>query len=477
MPNADIRLSDWLPTAALIVALVTAVRIGLLAANQTDLFVDESQYWFWGQTLDFGYYSKPPLIAWIIRAATEIGSDAPFWIRVPGPICHAATALILGAIAARERAGVGIWTAALWVTLPMVTVGSQLASTDTVMMPWLALALLGWLRALETRSLGWAALAGAALGVAFLGKYAAMYYLICAGIAAIWRIGRPNLVMAAAALAAFAIAISPNIVWNLANGLSTVEHTLDNADWVRDPGARASLNGAGLAEFFASQFIVFGPVLFVGLIWVTLRGPRALYLVFSLPILALVCGQALLSQAYANWAAAAYLAGLLAVVPWLIARPLWLWGTVVLHTGFALFLPVATAVGTGWTAGPEDRLLLARYLGRTEMSGQLLSLAETEALPVVADDRDVLADLFYVARDASHDIYARPVSGRPPNHYVQTQSLPSHVTGQVLLVTKKKQAPQVCTGAADVTTIAPATGAYRDRPQRVYRVDAACLRP
>jgi len=85
-----------------VVAAVTAARIAALASDRTDLFVDESQYWLWGQSLDLGYYSKPPLIAWLIRGVTELlGSDAPFVVRLPGAILHGAAALIVGAVAAR----------------------------------------------------------------------------------------------------------------------------------------------------------------------------------------------------------------------------------------------------------------------------------------------------------------------------------------------------------------------------------------
>ena len=56
------------------VALVTLWRLALLPFDRADLFVDDAQYWFWGQALDWGYYSKPPLIGWIIRLSTSLGS-------------------------------------------------------------------------------------------------------------------------------------------------------------------------------------------------------------------------------------------------------------------------------------------------------------------------------------------------------------------------------------------------------------------
>ena len=40
----------------------------LIALNFTNfnLFGDEAQYWLWSQDLDYGYFSKPPLLAWVI---------------------------------------------------------------------------------------------------------------------------------------------------------------------------------------------------------------------------------------------------------------------------------------------------------------------------------------------------------------------------------------------------------------------------
>ena len=76
---------------------LTLLRVLALAVTPTDLFVDEAQYWFWGQNLDFGYYSKPPLIAWLIRFVTELAnSSEAFWVRLPAPLLHGITAVLLG---------------------------------------------------------------------------------------------------------------------------------------------------------------------------------------------------------------------------------------------------------------------------------------------------------------------------------------------------------------------------------------------
>ncbi len=473
----------WLRLALGGVLGITALRIVLLAFNRTDLFVDEAQYWLWGQDLSFGYYSKPPLIAWVIRAVTAMaGSDAPFWVRLPAPLFHAATALILGGIAARLcGARAAVVTALGFVTLPMVALGSLLISTDTIMFPFLAAALAFWLGLLRRPGPLPALLAGAAVGLAALAKYAAVYYLLCAGLAALLLPGaRPSLRHAGLALLAFFVTVSPNIAWNVANGLSTLEHTLDNANWVRDPGARADLNPGGLLEFLAAQFIVFGPVLFGALMvmawrWRRLARPWPMLLLFCLPIVAAVCVQALLSFAYANWAASAYLAGSLCALPWLLGqRRAWLVTSFAINGAFCLALPLSTLAPDRLrlAGGP---LLLERYVGRTQMSEDILTLADEAGLDIiVASDRDVLADLFYTGRYHPAMVYALPPEGRASHHYVLKFPYLGG-TEPLLLVIRSSESVPCPNTAREFGRIAPDTGAYRRHPQTAYMVPGDCF--
>ncbi|MGC9419056.1 MAG: ArnT family glycosyltransferase [Rhodovulum sp.] len=474
------RAGGWLSATLAAMIAITAARVALLWFNRMDLFVDEAQYWLWGQELALGYYSKPPMIGWVIRAATDLaGSDAPFWVRLPAPLFHGVTALVLGWIAHGLWGGrAAFWVALGYVTLPMVAVGSILVSTDTVMFPFLALALGGWIKMVRGGGRGWAVLTGLALGLAFLSKYAAIYYVICAPLAALLvRAARPRWRDALVVLGVFALAISPNVIWNLLNGLTTVQHTLDNADWVRDPGARAGLNLGGLAEFLASQFAVFGPVLFGALVWRALRGARAcdmarVMLVFSLPIVAIVSGQALLSGAYANWAAAAYLAGTLAVLPWLRAG--WRAASFAVNGAACLTLPILGVFAD--TPLPGGRLPLERYVGLDEMSGAIIAVArETGQKVVVADDRDILADLFYTGRESGLRFFAVPPEGRAPHHYALKDPVPEGLEGTVLYVGRNR-APACDAGGDPVAVIAPESGAYRGTEVSVFAVPAGCWR-
>nr|WP_275982055.1 glycosyltransferase family 39 protein [Frigidibacter sp. ROC022] len=419
------------------------------------------------------------MIAWVIGGFTAVCGDSPFCIRLPAPIFHGATALILGAVAAQlsgRRAA--LLVVAAWLTLPMVALASLLISTDTILFPFMALALWAYLACLRGAGPGVALLGGLALGLGFLSKYAAVYYLLCALLALGLR-PRLDLRQAAGFLLGFVLAASPNILWNLGNGLTTVQHTLDNADWVRDPGAKASLNLAGLSEFFFSQFAVFGPVLFGTLLWLGAgwrNRPAELrrLLWFALPIVALVCGQALLSRAYANWAATAYLAGTLAVIPWLARNArAWLRVSFAVNMVFCLAFPLATVFADRLVVNGQP--LLNRYLGRAEISRQIIAEARKQGLTtVVAEDRDILADLFYTGRDSGLDFRAVPSRGRAPHHYALRYPLDPAGTETVLWVAPADAVPR-CDSSIPVGRLAPETGAYRNKPMQLYVTTPDCL--
>ncbi len=462
---------NWLRPALEIVGLVTVLRLVLLAVNKTDLFVDEAQYWLWGQHFAFGYYSKPPLIGWVIGVVTwAVGSDTPFWVRMPGAVLHAATALILAALAVRMAgARAAVWVAACYVTTPFAALGSLLMSTDTIMAPFFAAALYFHRRLLEGGALRFAALAGVAAGSAFLAKYAAVYFLIGVALACLSPALRIRPKAALVMVAAFAVTILPNIIWNLQNDLSTFSHTADNVGWVREASPLANLRFGGLAEFFFSQFAVTGPVLFAALLLAATRLRSYPMMAFVVPAVLIVCVQSLLGKAYANWAVSAYFAGTVVAVMVLLARPRWLMVSLVINGAVSLALPVITLI-PGLTLG-QDRPILQRYLGRAALSAQIIALAK--GAPIVSDDRDILADLFYAARDSEVQVFARPPEGRPMHHYELSYALPASQNGEVFLVTSGP-APR-CEANLTAIPLQTAGGAYARVVLNGYFLPADCL--
>ena len=84
-----------LPFVIIVLISVTLIRIYSLIISPIELTVDEAQYWHWSRNLDFGYFTKPPLIAWAIALSTSILGNAEWAVRLCSPIFHFLTSIIL----------------------------------------------------------------------------------------------------------------------------------------------------------------------------------------------------------------------------------------------------------------------------------------------------------------------------------------------------------------------------------------------
>lgn len=333
----------------MITLALTAVRMVALFATPLELYPDEAQYWLWSRTLDWGYYSKPPVVAWLIWGTTSIGGDAEPWVRFSAPLLHAATTFCVYGIGRRlYGSATGFAAAALYLLMPAVQLSSLVVATDAPLLLFLTLALLAYVELPTSdgrRRLWLAAGFGAAMGMAFLSKYAAVYGLI--GLTLHLTLSKParavwNVKSAGLALLAFLAILAPNLIWNAQHGFATVQHTAANAAW----GGRQLFNFRELGDFVASQFGVFGPIPFAVLIGGAivlavrrkLQPADILLLCFALPAILIVTGQSFISRANANWSGAGYVPGAILVAAWLIrwrAR-WWLIGALALQAAVAV---------------------------------------------------------------------------------------------------------------------------------------------
>ena len=164
------------PVVFIILVIITLIRIYSLFISPIELSVDEAQYWHWSQNLDYGYFTKPPLIAWAIALSTNIFGNEEWAVRLFSPIIHFFISIILWAIT-QFAFGLkaGRIAAVLWIFTPAASLGSFIISTDTPLLLFWSLALLFIFKTLKDDSYISASLAGTNLGLAFLSKYAALY--------------------------------------------------------------------------------------------------------------------------------------------------------------------------------------------------------------------------------------------------------------------------------------------------------------
>jgi 4-amino-4-deoxy-L-arabinose transferase-like glycosyltransferase len=432
----------WLWAAAGIVAL-TAARLVWLAATTADLYPDEAQYWFWSLYPAFGYYSKPPLVAWIIALTTKAFGDSEFAIRLSAPLLHAIAAGFVYATAARlyDRR-TGFWSALVYITLPGVSLSAFVMSTDAALLPCWAAALYAFIRAREPDGGRWWWAVGVAAGLGLLAKYAMAYWLLSAfGYVLLVRQERRHLrPLVGAFLLAFLLYL-PNLWWNWDHEFVSYRHVRDNAEL-----AGPLFHPGAFLEFFGSQFGVFGPLCFAALLAVAARprnlaDPRArLLAVFALPTLAMMLGVSLLSRAQPNWAAPTYVSATVLVVAWALGHN-WRRG---LHAAIAINLAAAVALfgaadalAAAGTAVPAKYDPLHRLRGWRALGQQVSAvMAAHPGLTLLADDRELLAALVYYVRPRPLDaVEWNPIPGIW-DQWLLTNNLARHVGEDFLAVAR-----------------------------------------
>ena len=103
--------------------------------SEIGLSPDEAQYWTWSRYLDWGYYSKPPGIAWSIRLGTSIFGDNLFGIRVSSMLFGFLIPLQIYILCRKGElsAQASFWGALFFAFSPLGLIASTLAITDVGM--------------------------------------------------------------------------------------------------------------------------------------------------------------------------------------------------------------------------------------------------------------------------------------------------------------------------------------------------------
>ncbi len=362
---------------ALLLILGSAVlRILYLAHDcPLDLSPDEAHYWDWSRHLDWSYYSKGPLVAWLIRASCELFGD---WsialtgyemvaVRLPAVLCGSLTLLGLYLLTLRvyrsDKLALGVVLIAL--TLPVFAAGSILMTIDAPYVccwTWalvLAHRLLflsrpeaslrasrvpepdGPLRFEDSpRGVGaslrasgglWALL-GLVIGLGILAKYTMVLFIPSLGLFLLFSpTHRHALVRPAfwSMTVVAALCSLPILIWNAEHDWVTFRHVGKQAGVQGD----RALNWLGPLEYLGGQFALLLGFWFVAYKVSVVRGPwsglaevsqrtsddgqRTFLWCMSVPMFVLFLGLSLKTKVQLNWPVAAYLSGLVLAAAWL----------------------------------------------------------------------------------------------------------------------------------------------------------------
>ncbi|HEX5125480.1 MAG TPA: glycosyltransferase family 39 protein [Rhodocyclaceae bacterium] len=437
-------------------AAITLYRIWIIPRLGITLYVDEAQYWTWAQQPDWGYFSKPPVIAWLIAFSTALFGDGLIAVKLPSLILYPATAWLSFRLGVRLfDARIGFRTGLAFSLMPIVAALGLFVSTDAPLLFFWAAAMLSLLRALDhDRWSDWLLL-GISVGLGMMSKYTMAVFGVSALLYLLVDRSRRGALLnhklwIAAALAL--LIVLPNIFWNWSYDFPTLHHT---ADITHVEGVNTKTGNLG--EFLLAQVAALGPAIALAFLaglamairqW---REPRMQLLIsFSLPLFGIVMLQALRSEANGNWAAPSMIAANMLAIVWLTRKRLRWWLFAALGINIALMLAVYHLNDfyrlTGRTPSAHaDPLKRAR--GWSAFAQQLKPYldAQPQAL-LLAENRTLLAHMLYELRDtaaASPGAYAAwaPYAS-PHDHYQLVAPLNNeHLGRTALLVTQTDYSP------------------------------------
>ena len=295
----------------ILVVLALLIKLFAILSTNFDLFGDEAQYWIWSQNLDLGYYSKPPLLAWVIGSFSYLFGSTFHILKIIPIGAYILSSFVICLISQElyNNKKLALLSGVTFYLLPAVSVSSFLISTDVILILFWSLSLLFLIKIRKNPKIINFFLLGIFLGLSFLAKYAAIYFLISMIILIFLDVKFQKIFLKKIwnfiffLVTCFTILL-PNIVWNIKNSWITLDHTSDNASL--DKISFSVIRGA---EFILTQATMVGPILFIFFLAsckkVKFSFETKFLLSFSLPIFLIVFSESVLVRANANWAAVA----------------------------------------------------------------------------------------------------------------------------------------------------------------------------
>ncbi len=313
--------STW-PITVGFVLLLGMLRMAYLFVFPLDLSGDEAYYWDWGRRPAWCYYSKPPMIAWLMHLSERLFGDTGAGIRLLAPILGTCS-LLMTALLARCMfdARVALLAVILCALTPANTALNLFLTIDAPLLAcWTAALYLFWRLADSPHPLRWSIPLGLVLGLGILSKQMMLVFPIM-GILFLLHASRASSPSSTTSKRLLALGIAtcigllfliPPLLWNAQHEWITFQHTSHHFDAGRPSVAKQA---GRFFEFIGSQLGIFSPLtsglLFLvsacGLYQIFKLERRAAFLVlFSSPGILTVLLLATRQKVQPNWPAVYY---------------------------------------------------------------------------------------------------------------------------------------------------------------------------
>lgn len=228
---------------------------------------DEAQYWTWSRELAWGYYSKPPGIAWEIWLGTQLFGNTELGVRflplVLGFLLPLGIYLLARHCSLSTRGA--FWSAIIFAFSPIGFLASFLAITDTGMIIFWTLAcaitVQGYLKGhIEYVKLGLLIACGA------LFKWP--IYLFWLNILAFYPFSTPfrNSKLLLGVLVSL-LGLLPSVIWNYSHQWPTFQHVFATVINRQEQAITTGIFNGNFGEFLGSQALLFFPLSFLLLLF------------------------------------------------------------------------------------------------------------------------------------------------------------------------------------------------------------------
>lgn len=167
----------------LLLVVSVAVRLLYTAFGPMDLVEDEAYYWEWSRQLDWSYYSKGPMVAYLIAAFTRTLGVSEWALRLPSILMGGGTMTFVFLLTSRLSGSrvTGLLAAIILSCSPIFIAGSMMLTIDSpLVFFYMGACYFTWLAASqETPQAGlryWI-LAGVSLGLGIMAKAAILFFV------------------------------------------------------------------------------------------------------------------------------------------------------------------------------------------------------------------------------------------------------------------------------------------------------------
>lgn len=317
------------PLLCLLLVLKSVIMIGVILFAGIDLGPEEAQYWEWSRNLDWGYYSKPPGIAWEIWAGCQLFGNTELGVRIGAVVFAFLTSLAIYwlAKASSLKEETAFFAALIMALSPLGVMGSFITVTDGGLILFWTLACCLIVREREPNYF----LLGAVVLCGALFKWP--MYLIW--LFAPFFLRTPKVLIA---MAISLFGLLPSVIWNQQHEWVTFRHVISTVmgHHQREIGA-TYLRQGNLGDFVAAQAGLLSPIFFffllAALVTLRWRGYRPLRFCAAVTGLLLLLYTVLsyFQKMQGNWCVFVYPTGVV-LTAWYLLEAV-AWGKVWIYLG------------------------------------------------------------------------------------------------------------------------------------------------